>query len=171
VRDIAPDAPPKPELVEALQADGADGAAVLREQARRLEQQATRLRELAVAVHQKRVQTELAKLLRGKEDAIDLVHAALLIALLDNDDLDVHAYRKEVERMARELAATFPRDADEKAKLAALNKYLFAERGFHGSRSDYYQRSNSYLNAVIDDREGIPITLSYSTWSSVGASA
>jgi regulator of sirC expression with transglutaminase-like and TPR domain len=160
VRDIAPDAPPKPELVEALQADGPDGVAVLREQARRLEQQAGRLRELAVAVHQKRVQTELARMLQGKDEETDLLHAALLVARLDNDDLDVGAYRKEVERMARELAAAFPKDADEKAKLAALNKYLFAERGYHGSRSDYYQRSNSYLNAVIDDREGIPITLS-----------
>src|SRR5204862_7877573 len=42
----------------------------------------------------------------------------------------------------------------------ALNKYLFTERGFHGSRGDYYNRSNSYLSEVIDDREGLPITLS-----------
>jgi regulator of sirC expression with transglutaminase-like and TPR domain len=160
VRDIAPDEPPKSELVEALQTDGPDGVAVLREQARRLEQQAVRLRELALAVHQKRVQTELARLLQGKDEGVDLLHAALLVARLDNEDLDVDAYRKEVERMARELTATLPAGADDKARLAALNKYLFAERGFHGSRNDYYQRSNSYLNAVIDDREGIPITLS-----------
>src|SRR5205085_9152402 len=56
--------------------------------------------------------------------------------------------------------ASFPQDADEAAKLTALNKYLFTERGFHGSRSDYYNRANSYLNEVIDDREGLPITLS-----------
>ncbi len=45
-------------------------------------------------------------------------------------------------------------------KIATLNRYFFEERGFHGSRSDYYHRSNSYLNEVIDDREGLPITLS-----------
>src|SRR5207249_5179614 len=85
--------------------------------------------------------------------------AALLIAKLDNDELDVAIYRKEIERMLRDLTAALPRDADAAAKLAALNKYLFTERGFHGSRGDYYNRANSYLNEVIDDREGLPISL------------
>src|SRR5437879_2620958 len=62
--------------------------------------------------------------------------------------------------MAKKLAAALPAKADDAAKLAALNKFLFAERGFHGSRGDYYNRANSYLNEVIDDREGLPITLS-----------
>ena len=45
---------------------------------------------------------ELVKSIEGKEDDIDLFHAALLIARLDNDELDVEAYRQEVERMAQE---------------------------------------------------------------------
>src|SRR5439155_15896249 len=81
-------------------------------------------------------------------------------AKLDNDDLNVEAYRKEVERLARELRAKLREGADDKAKLAALNAFLFQEQGFHGSRADYYNRSNSYLNDVLDDREGLPITLS-----------
>ena len=32
--------------------------------------------------------------------------------------------------------------------------------GFHGSTLDFHHRSNSYMNEVIDDREGLPITLS-----------
>jgi regulator of sirC expression with transglutaminase-like and TPR domain len=40
-----------------------------------------------------------------------------------------------------------------------LDQVLFAELGFHGSHGDYYNRSNSYVNEVLDDREGIPITL------------
>jgi serine protease Do len=98
--------------------------------------------------------------LRGKEEDIDLLHAALLIARLDNEEVEVETYRREVERMAERIAARLPKDADDKARLAALDKYLFEERGFHGSRSDYYNRSNSYLSEVLDDREGIPITLS-----------
>lgn len=160
VEGIAPSGAPKPELVESLQKDSPASLAVLRDRAKRLEQQAAQLRQLALAVHQKRVQAEMARLLQAKEDDIDLLHAALLIAKLDNDELDVDAYCKEFERLVRELTATLPKDADEKVKLAALNKFLFEERGFHGSRSDYYHRSNSYLNDVIDDREGLPITLS-----------
>src|SRR5262249_35500319 len=125
-----------------------------------LEQEAGRLRQLAQAVHHQRVQAELVKALQGKEENIDLVHAALLVARLDNDDLDIEPYRKEIERMARDIQTALPNDSDGPARLTALNKYLFTERGFHGSRADYYNRSNSYLNEVLDDREGIPITLS-----------
>src|SRR5262249_43675706 len=128
--------------------------------AKLLEQEAGQLRQLALAVHHRRVEADLARTLQGKEDDIDLVHAALLVARLDNDELDIEPYRKEIDHMARDIQATLPKDADGQAKLTALNKYLFAERGFHGSRADYYNRSNSYLNEVIDDREGIPITLS-----------
>jgi regulator of sirC expression with transglutaminase-like and TPR domain len=150
----------KPELIDALAPDGDASLSVLRTQARQLEEQAAQLRQLAVAVHQKRIQAELHKVLQGKEADIDLLHAALLIAKLDNDEVDVAAYRQDVERIAKKITATLPKDADEKAKIAALNQYMFTDRGFHGSRSDYYNRANSYLNEVIDDREGLPITLS-----------
>lgn len=158
VGEIDPREPLKTELVDGLVEEG-DGLAVLRERARLLEQQAAKLRELAVAVHHKKVQAELEKVFKGKDDEADLIHAALLIARLDNDEVDVEAYRREVDRMGKDLAATLPKDADDAAKLAALNKFLFTERGFHGGRSDYYNRSNSYFNEVLDDREGLPITL------------
>jgi regulator of sirC expression with transglutaminase-like and TPR domain len=160
VKDMPAGAPPRPELVEKLLPDGDAGLVTLRERARLLEQQAVQLRVLAREVHTRRTLKELAAAVAGQEDDIDLVRAALLVARLDNEELDVGHYRKEVERMAREIGAAIPKGADEAAKLAALNKALFQERGFHGSRGDYYHRSNSYLNEVIDDREGLPITLS-----------
>ena len=159
VADIPAEGPPRPELIGKLAPQGPATVEVLRERAKLLEQQAAQLRLLAQAVHHQRVQAELAKVLSAKEEDIDLIHAALLIAHLDNDEVDVEAYRKEVDRMAKEIAAGLAKGADGKAKLAALNQYLFAERGYHGSRGDYYHRSNSYLNEVIDDREGLPITL------------
>jgi serine protease Do len=133
---------------------------VLRDKARDLEQQAARLREIAVHVHQWRIYDELAKELAKPEEKIDLVYAALLLAKLDNEEVDVDAYRAEFERMGKKLAASLPKKADDKAKLSSLNTFFFEQRGFHGSRGDYYNRSNSYLNEVIDDREGLPITLS-----------
>ena len=74
--------------------------------------------------------------------------------------MDVEGYVREVERMATEIKQSLPKDAAYKERLGALNQYLFKENGFHGSRFEYYHRANSYLNRVIDDREGIPITLS-----------
>jgi regulator of sirC expression with transglutaminase-like and TPR domain/S1-C subfamily serine protease len=148
-------------IVQRLAPEGTTGMQVLRERARHLEEQAKELRHLAVAVHERNVLDDLLRVLRGKEEKdIDLLHAVLLIARLDNEEVDVEAYRREVERMAERIAARLPKNTDDKGRLAALDKYLFQERGFHGSRGDYYNRSNSYLSEVLDDREGIPITLS-----------
>ena len=160
VTNISPQNPAKPDLVKSLLPDADTSLRVLRDQAKNLEQQAGQLRQIAQAVHHERIQAELVKTIHDKEQNIDLVFAALLVAKLDSEELDIEPYRKEIERMGGEIHAALPKDADGPAKLAALNKYLFAERGFHGSRGDYYNRSNSYLNEVLDDREGIPITLS-----------
>ena len=164
VSDLVNDLPltgsPQGGLADKLVPDGTAGVAFLRERAKQLEQQAVQLRKLATAVHERRVQGELLKVLDGADADIDLFHAALLVAQLDNDEIDVDAFRKLLERMAREISEAIPKDADEVAKLAGLNKYLFDELGFHGSRGDYYSKSNSYINEVLDDREGLPITLS-----------
>ena len=149
-----------PELLQKLSGEGTASLKVLRDRAKHLEAQAAQLRRLAKAVHAKSVIDELVKVLSAQEGKVDLLHAALMIARLDNDELNVDAYRREVERMAKRVAGRLPKEAGDKAKLAALNKYLFAARGFHGSRGDYYHRANSYLNEVLDDREGLPITLS-----------
>lgn len=137
-----------------------NGADVIRSRAAELEQQAAKLKELAAKVQQHSVYDELARVLSGPEDKIDLIHAALLLAKLDNEEVDVEAYRTEVDRMAKKAADGLPKDANDEAKLKALSSFFFEKRGFHGSRGDFYNRSNSYLNEVIDDREGLPITLS-----------
>lgn len=162
-------------LLEELPASGAVGGGVvdrlasnadtnivaLRELAKRLEQQSAQLKKMALAVHHKRVLDQLARLLDVKHDReIDLFHAALLIARLDQDELDVDAYRGDFQRMAEELKSQMPEQAGEAEKLGSLNKFLFEANGFHGSRADYYNRANSYVNQVLDDREGLPITLS-----------
>jgi serine protease Do len=161
VLDTLPrDGKPKPEVVGRLAADEAASLAAIQERARQLDQQAARLRRLAAAVHQRNVLDELVRVTAGKDENVDLVHAALLLARLDNDEVDVEHYRREVERMAAKVQKGLPKDAKEADKLAALNRSFFKERGFHGSRADYYHRSNSYLSEVIDDREGLPIALS-----------
>jgi S1-C subfamily serine protease/regulator of sirC expression with transglutaminase-like and TPR domain len=137
-----------------------NSADVIRARAAELEQQVAKLKDLASRVQQQSVYDELGRVLSGAEEKIDLIHAALLLAKLDNEEVDVDAYRAEVERMAKKASEGLPKDAKEEAKLKALNTFFFEKRGFHGSRGDYYNRSNSYLNEVIDDREGLPITLS-----------
>jgi regulator of sirC expression with transglutaminase-like and TPR domain len=157
---LLPGKPVPEKLEQALLADPNAGLALLRERARQLEKQAAQLKEAAVDLHQKRVRAALVKSLNADDSKADLVQAALLVAWLDNDELDIAGYRREFDRMARRLAASTKKELDESKKLALLNEFFFKEHGFHGSRIEYYHRSNSYLNEVIDDREGLPITLS-----------
>jgi serine protease Do len=129
-------------------------------QAAQLESQAAALRKKADTLHAREIQTELTAELAKAESEIDLFKSALLIACLDNPDLEIASYQEELASMAAEISHSLPSAATSEQKLDHLINYLFKENGYHGSRSDYYNRANSYINEVIDDREGIPITLS-----------
>jgi regulator of sirC expression with transglutaminase-like and TPR domain len=147
------------DLLSEFQAIGGAGSGALLEHARQLDKEANRLRRVAATVHARAVEAEMLQALDGPENKIDLFHAALLVAKLDNAELDVEAYRSELARMANELKQQLAANAGETNKVAALTKFLFTEQGFHGSRTDFYNRANSYMNEVMDDREGLPITL------------
>ncbi len=128
--------------------------------ARELEARLKEVRSLRDQIHVKEVETAILATLSKPDPEIDIVEAALHLARLDNREIDVDGYRSDVGRLADEAAGSVPEDAGDLEKLRKLGTYLFEKNGFHGSRGDYYNRSNSYLNEVLDDREGIPITLS-----------
>lgn len=139
--------------------DSSDERGQLMERARKLEKEAAELRRAASVVHAKRTGTALVEALRGPEEKIDLFHGALLVARLDNPDLDLDSYRAELAVLGAELKSRLADAAAETAKVATLTRFLFQEQGFHGSRNDYHNRANSYVSDVLDDREGLPITL------------
>src|SRR5262249_37925837 len=126
IEGLSPHGKPAPEIIDSLAAD-ANTPAMLRERARSFEQQAAQLRSIAAAVQQRRVRDELKKALSAAEDKIDLAHAALLVAKLDNDEIDVAGYHEELDRMGRKLAAGLAKDADNPARLKALNNFFFTE--------------------------------------------
>jgi serine protease Do len=157
---LAAGAPLPPAAVEKLLPDGAAGLEALEREAQRLEMRAKQLRRLAAAGHDRRVREEFARLVEGSDDQVDLIRGALLISWADNPELDVDAYIRDVDRIASRIRGKLAGDASEVDRLVALKRDLFEEQGFHGSRHEYGHRSNSYLNEVLDDREGLPITLS-----------
>ncbi|MEZ6130023.1 MAG: transglutaminase family protein [Planctomycetaceae bacterium] len=166
--DVGHIRPASQETVRQMQPFRRFAAGVLKEQARQLEQQAERLRQLAVSVHAADVRQQMLTALNRTADGKpiqadarpDLLKASLLIASLDNEEVDVDSYIDRVNQLADEVRESVADDADEADRLKALDHLLFEEYGFRGSQLDYYTRSNSYMNEVIDDREGLPITLS-----------
>jgi regulator of sirC expression with transglutaminase-like and TPR domain len=128
-------------------------------QAQLLTRHAERLKRLAEDVRLEPTLEKLGSLLDSEETS-DLLAGALLIAALDHPDMDIQAYQDRVDAMAAEITKQLPEAADEEHRLTALDRYLFEENGFHGSREEYYHQANNHLDRVIDDREGMPITLS-----------
>jgi regulator of sirC expression with transglutaminase-like and TPR domain len=156
------DRPPlEAHVAEALRlASPPTASRVLEEERRALERRAERIRQLAQAVHAEAVVRQLLEVFADDRAPVDLARAALLVAALDNEELDVAAYLNELDLMADELRQMIPEAAGPRQLMETLHRYLFEEMGFHGSRTEYESASNSYFNEVLDDREGLPITLS-----------
>ena len=129
-------------------------------EAKRLEQKATLLRQSSKQLHRRLVRDQLVVLFKEEEKAVNLFKASLLIAKIDDPSIDVAYYEQQLKLMAGEVRDKFEESDGVDAKLKKMLSYLFEENGFHGSRQDYYNQANSYMNRVMDDREGLPITLS-----------
>ncbi len=127
-----------------------------------LEKRAAALRVQAAEAHEQGIIKRLVELLDSSQPQdSDLARAAFLLSRLDNPEFDEAVGMAEVDRMAEELKASLTgedKSSPEKT-LAALHRWMFQENGFHGSYEDMNHRANSYLNEVIDDREGLPISL------------
>ncbi|MFK8115555.1 MAG: transglutaminase family protein [Rubripirellula sp.] len=129
--------------------------------AAKLEAQAARLRGLAADVEVAPILERIRDLMANDSDNDQrLLVGALLIAKLDNLDLDVDSYVNRVGEMADEITESNEDESEAAARRSMLHQYLFEENGFQGGRNEYYHPANSHLNRVIDDREGLPITLS-----------
>ena len=102
---------------------------------------------------------QFSELLAREDERIDLARACLQVAEDAYPGLDVEGYLGEIERFAKRLRARLAPDAAVEDRVIALNEFLFADLGFNGNVTDYYDPRNSYLNEVIDRRRGIPITL------------
>lgn len=108
----------------------------------------------------KTAREELAQLLKGRDSAVDLVRASLLIAQDEYPTLDPTPYLKKMDSLAARVAKETSAGRDPMVLVAGLNRVLFDEEDFKGNTDDYYDPRNSFINEVLDRRLGIPITLS-----------
>lgn len=143
-----------------LEAMGDQSPDQLNELADLLGNRVEQIRHLALESHRHEIQSQLRNELDQPEDHQNLLKATLLIAKHDHPELNIEAYEDAVNRMAEEIK-TFHKTSEGKPEfIQSLIDFLFKENGYHGSFTDYENAANSYLNKVIDDREGLPITLS-----------
>ena len=100
---------------------------------------------------------EFRQLLAGD---FDLARAALLIARIEYPELDPQHSILRLDALASAVQARLHRRARAEDQVAMINTYLFAEQQYRGNDANYYDPRNSCLNAVLDRKIGIPLTLS-----------
>ncbi|MEN9586449.1 MAG: hypothetical protein RIT15_24 [Pseudomonadota bacterium] len=88
-----------------------------------------------------------------------LLEAAVAVAQDEYEDLDVQQVLDSVDQLVAKLQRKIPVDAAPLHRLHILNRFFYMELGFSGNVNDYYAPDNSYLNAVLKTRKGLPITL------------
>jgi regulator of sirC expression with transglutaminase-like and TPR domain len=133
---------------------------IIAEQRKQLEEEAAKLRELDRELHRRAMTKEILAELEKPEPEINLLRCTLLLSRHDNPEIEVGSYLNDFKLMIADLKDDPQIKEGTIPAVKRINRYLFEENGFHGSRGDYESRSNSYMNEVLDDREGLPISLS-----------
>jgi regulator of sirC expression with transglutaminase-like and TPR domain len=116
------------------------------------------------------IRRQFADRVKGPEERIDLVDAALLVARTEFPDLDPARYTALLDQWADRLRRRVDPSAPAGDILRELNRILFDEEGLRGDEDNYFDPQNSFLNRVLDRRLGIPITLCL-VYSEVGCRA
>jgi regulator of sirC expression with transglutaminase-like and TPR domain len=93
------------------------------------------------------------------DEHFPLLEAATSIAQDEYPELDVAQVLGDVDQLLARLKRRLPADAAPLARLRLLNQFFFHDLNFGGNLNDYYDPDNSYLNAVLRTRRGIPISL------------
>ncbi|MDA0270236.1 MAG: tetratricopeptide repeat protein [Chloroflexi bacterium] len=98
----------------------------------------------------------------GPAGEIPLARAALLIAQSEYPDLDVDAHERRLQDMAETLSQQLARSAGSEHPrhvVQAVTQLFFRELGFRGNTDHYDDPRNLYLNWVLSERRGIPVSL------------
>jgi len=95
----------------------------------------------------------------GLKNMKQLEDAVFILARFDNPTLRESEYKQKLDRFANMIRDDVRYALNESQKMHTLLDFVFSELGFKGSTTDYYNPDHSYLNRVIDRRQGLPISL------------
>jgi regulator of sirC expression with transglutaminase-like and TPR domain len=95
-----------------------------------------------------------------EESVFPLDRTALTIGLEEYPKLDINSYLYKLDKLAARTEVLIGHDRSGSNLLECLNEILFVQEALRGNTEDYYDPRNSFLNEVLDRRQGIPISLS-----------
>ena len=90
---------------------------------------------------------------------LPLEEGAWLLAQTRYPEINVGAYEALLDAFASVLRARIDFTANLEEIIGTVNSYLFQELEFRPNEANYYDPENSFLNRVIDNRTGNPMSL------------
>ena len=97
---------------------------------------------------------------KGLGQDIDLETGMMLIMEFGYPNSDPEEFRQKLDELAQNFADILNPEAEPPEIVAAFTHFLFQQKGFKGNKDDYQNPDNSFLNKVLDNQIGLPITLS-----------
>jgi regulator of sirC expression with transglutaminase-like and TPR domain len=91
---------------------------------------------------------------------LDLEEGIHLLTQFGYPDFEPETTNTTLDNMAKELEPRLLPHFKPIETVRELNKFLFQEKGFSGNEKNYFSGDNSFLNKILSNKTGIPISLS-----------
>ena len=94
-----------------------------------------------------------------EDSKIDILEAALCIAAELNANIDLNKTNSDLKRLAETARFQVKLNGTTEDISKRLCEYIHNFHGFVGNNDDFYDPKNSFMDQVLERRQGIPITL------------
>lgn len=118
---------------------------------------AAHAQEVLHAIAGKKASAELEDLLRNREGNFPLERICWLLSSALMPWIDTEESRRQIDAWGAEVRRRL--EGGETDPVPLLTGYLHGELGFDGNSEDYYNHENSLLPMVMENRKGLPLTL------------
>ena len=116
--------------------------------------------QLLIDYHSKLIRKAFEDLISSSLEDIDLEKSTLLLAYWNDPSINLKEIQEELNQIALEIEQLIPDTGRPLSFIDQISEYLFREKGLRGNDDDYYNPDNSYIDRVLKNKVGIPISLS-----------
>ncbi len=96
---------------------------------------------------------------RGLNSYKDLEDAIILLARFNNPTLRSSDIRQTLDHFAAQIEDDIKYAVNDGEKMRKVLKLVFNDLGFQGNAENFHDPNNSFIDQVIKNRKGLPITL------------
>lgn len=88
-----------------------------------------------------------------------LLKGAVLVAKCLYYNLDEEDINRQLDKIKQDIWIELNDNLTALEKIAVVNRVLFDFHSFEGNREDYYSHKNSFINKVLDQKTGTPLSI------------